>query len=109
MAQDLGREDVVGLVSGLEEVAAVPVGGKLHTVNPVCMYVFLERLAQCIPFEVLDQKRDGVGAGPCFAAVVAGPESVGVVSLTNKRAVGFGEFLYRRSLNSRVRRQEWIR
>ena len=60
------------------------------------MYVFLERLAQCIPFEVINQKRDRVGAGPCLAAVVAGPESVGVVSLTNKGAVGFSEFLYRR-------------
>ena len=55
----------------------------------------LERLAQGVPFEVLDQKRDGVGAGPCFATVVAGPESVCVVSLIDKGAVGLGEFFYR--------------
>jgi hypothetical protein len=59
------------------------------------MYV-LERLAQGVFFEVLDQLRDSVGVGPCFATVVAGPESVGIVSLIDKGAVGFKEFLYRR-------------
>jgi hypothetical protein len=56
----------------------------------------LERLAQGVFFEVLDQLGDGVWVGPCLAAVVAGPESVGVVCLTNKGAVGLDEFLYRR-------------
>jgi len=56
----------------------------------------LERLAQDVFFEVLDQLGDSVGIGPCFAAVVAGPESVGVVCLIDKGAVGFNEFLYRR-------------
>jgi hypothetical protein len=56
----------------------------------------LERLVEGVPFEVLNQERDSVGAGPCLATVVAGPESVGIVSLTNKGAVGLNEFLYRR-------------
>ena len=82
--------------SGFEEVAAVPVGVKLHTVNYFQLYVSLERLVENIPFEVLNQLRDSVGIGPCFATVVAGSESVGIVSLTNKGAVGFNEFLYSR-------------
>jgi hypothetical protein len=49
----------------------------------------LERLVEGVPFEVLNQERDSVGVGPCFAAVVAGSESVGIVSLTNKGAVEF--------------------
>jgi hypothetical protein len=57
---------------------------------------WLERLVEGVPFEVLNQKRDGVGVGPGVATVVAGPESVGVVSLIDKGAVGFNEFLYRR-------------
>jgi hypothetical protein len=36
------------------------------------------------------------GFGPGFAAVVAGSESVGIVSLINKGAVVLDEFLYRR-------------
>ena len=44
----------------------------------------------------LNQFRDSVWIGPGFAADVAGPETVGVVSLVNKGAVGFKEFLYRR-------------
>jgi len=48
------------------------------------MYVFLERLAQDVFFEALNQLRDRVGVGPCFAAVVAWSESVGVVSLMDK-------------------------
>ena len=56
----------------------------------------LERLAQGVFFEVFDQLGDSVGVGPGFAPVVAGPESVGVVSLIDKGAVGLGEFLYRR-------------
>ena len=39
--------------------------------------------------------RDSVGIDPCFAAVVAGSESVGVVSLIDKGAVVLDEFLYR--------------
>ena len=42
------------------------------------------RLVKGIPFEVFYQQRDGVGVGPCLAAVVAGSESVGVVSLIDK-------------------------
>jgi len=39
----------------------------------------------------------GIASGLVLALpVVAGPESVGVVSLIDKRAVGFSEFLYRR-------------
>jgi len=56
----------------------------------------LERLVEGIPFEVLDQLRDSVRFGPSLAPVVAGSESVGVVGLINKGAVGFKEFLYRR-------------
>ena len=52
------------------------------------MYV-LERLVEGVFFEVLDQLRDSVWTGPGFAPVVAGSESVGVVSLTNKGALGF--------------------
>jgi hypothetical protein len=36
----------------------------------------LEGLAQGIPFEVLDQERDGIGIDPCLAPVVAGSEPV---------------------------------
>ena len=46
----------------------------------------LERLAQDVFFEVLYQLRDSVGIDPCFATVVAGPQSVGVVSLIDKGA-----------------------
>jgi len=56
----------------------------------------LERLAQGIFFEVLNQLGDSVGIDPGFAAVVAGSESVGVVCLIDKGAVGFSEFLYGR-------------
>ena len=56
----------------------------------------LEGLVEGIPFEVLNQERDSVGIDPCLAAVVTGPESVGVVCLIDKGAVGFKEFLYRR-------------
>ena len=51
----------------------------------------LERLAQDVFFEVLDQLGDSVGVGPCFATVVAWSQSVRVVSLTNKEA-GFQNF-----------------
>ena len=54
----------------------------------------LERLVEGVPFEVLNQQRDSVRIDPCLAP--AWSESVGVVSLTNKGAVGFNEFLYRR-------------
>jgi hypothetical protein len=54
--------------------------------------LFLERLVEGIPFEVLNQNRDSVRIDPCFAAVVAGSESVGVVCLIDKGAVGFNEF-----------------
>jgi hypothetical protein len=47
----------------------------------------LERLAQGVPFEVLNQERDSVRIGPCFAPVVAWSEPVGVVSLIDKGAV----------------------
>jgi hypothetical protein len=56
----------------------------------------LKRLVEGVPFEVLDQNRDSVGIGPCLASVVTGYQSVGVVSLIDKGAVGFNEFLYRR-------------
>jgi hypothetical protein len=56
----------------------------------------LERLVEGVPFEVLNQQRDSVRIGPCLAPVVAGSESVGVVSLIDKGAVGLDEFLYRR-------------
>jgi hypothetical protein len=56
----------------------------------------LERLVEGVPFEVLNQLGDSVWIGPCLAAVVVGPESVGVVCLTDKGVVGFKEFLYRR-------------
>jgi hypothetical protein len=67
VSQDLGQEDIVGLVFGLEEVAAAFVSLKLHTVNPYipCMYV-------CI-FEVLDQEREGVGVGPSLPRLWPGP------------------------------------
>jgi hypothetical protein len=55
----------------------------------------LKRLVEGVFFEVLNQLRDSVGVGPGFAPVVAGPESVGIVSLIDKGAVGFNEFLYR--------------
>jgi hypothetical protein len=55
----------------------------------------LERLAQGVPFEVL-KERDSVRIGPGFAPVVAASQSVGVVSLIDKGAVGLNEFLYRR-------------
>jgi hypothetical protein len=42
------------------------------------MYVFLERLVESVFFEVLNQLGDRVGIDPCFAAVVAGPQAVGV-------------------------------
>jgi hypothetical protein len=95
MPQNLGQEDVVGHVSGE--------GGILHTTNAFhcqyeiqsCMYE-LERLAQGVPFEVLNQERDSVGIGPCLAAVVAWSESVGIVSLIDKGAVVLDKFLYRR-------------
>jgi hypothetical protein len=48
------------------------------------MYVVLERLVECIPFEVLDQERDRVGVGPCLGAVVAWSQSVRVVCLIDK-------------------------
>jgi hypothetical protein len=51
----------------------------------------LERLAQDIPFKVLNQLGDSVGVGPGFAPVVAGSQSVGVVCLIEKGAVGFEE------------------
>ena len=57
----------------------------------------LERLAQDVPFKVLNQLGDSVRIDPGFAPVVAGPESVGVVCLIDKGAVGFKEFLYRRA------------
>jgi hypothetical protein len=44
----------------------------------------LERLAQGIFFEVLDQLGDSVRVGPGFAPVVAGSEPVGIVSLLIK-------------------------
>ena len=56
------------------------------------MYEF-ERLVEGLPFEVLNQKRDSVWIGPCFAPVVTGSQSVGVVCLIDKGAVGFNEFL----------------
>jgi hypothetical protein len=56
----------------------------------------LERLVEGVPFEVLNQNRDSVGIGPCVAPVVTGSESVGVVCLIDKGAVGLDEFLYRR-------------
>jgi hypothetical protein len=56
----------------------------------------LEGLAQDVFFEVLNQNRDSVRIDPCFATVVAGSESVGIVSLIDKGAVGFDKFLYRR-------------
>jgi hypothetical protein len=56
----------------------------------------LERLAQDVFFEVFNQLGDSVGVGPGFAPVVAGLESMGVVGLIDKGAVGLGEFLYRR-------------
>jgi len=51
----------------------------------------LERLAQGIPFEVLDQLGDSVWIGPGFATVVAGSQSVGIVSLIDKGAGRGGE------------------
>jgi hypothetical protein len=55
----------------------------------------LERLVEGIPFEVLNQEGDSVGIGPGLAPVVAWSESVGVVSLIDKGAMGLDEFLYR--------------
>jgi hypothetical protein len=55
----------------------------------------LERLAQDVPFKVLNQLGDSVGIDSCLAAVVAGSESVGIVCLIDKGAVDFREFLYR--------------
>jgi hypothetical protein len=52
----------------------------------------LERLVEGVPFEVLDQNRDSVRVGPGLATVVTGSESVGVVSLIDKGAVGFNKF-----------------
>jgi hypothetical protein len=54
----------------------------------------LEQLVEGVFFEVLNQERDSVGVGPCFAAVVAGSEPVGVVSLIDKGAVGFNELAW---------------
>jgi hypothetical protein len=59
------------------------------------LYVFLERLVEGVFFEVLNQERDRIGVSPCLARVVAWSESVGVVSLIDKGAVGLNEFLYR--------------
>jgi hypothetical protein len=56
----------------------------------------LKRLVEGVFFEVLNQERDSVRIDPCLATVVAGSEPVGVVSLIDKGAVGFNEFLYRR-------------
>ena len=69
----------------------------------------LERLAESVPFEVLDQERDSVGVGPGLAAVVTGSEPVGIVSLTNKGAMGLDEFLYRRPEAAGKRGSGWIR
>jgi hypothetical protein len=69
----------------------------------------LERLAQDVFFEVADQLGESVGVGPGLAAVVAGSESVGVVSLIDKGAVGFNEFLYRRPEAAGKRGKGWIR
>jgi hypothetical protein len=52
----------------------------------------LERLAQDVFFEVLNQERDSVRIGPGLAAVVTGSKSVGVVCLIDKGTVGFNEF-----------------
>ena len=52
----------------------------------------LERLVEGVPFEVLNQERDSAGIDPYLAPVVAWSESVGVVSLIDKGAVGFNEF-----------------
>ena len=56
----------------------------IHTTDTfICQYEIqsciyeLERLAQDVFFEVLDQLGDSVRIDPCLAAVVAGPESVG--------------------------------
>ena len=43
-----------------------------------------KRLAQDVFFEVPDQLGDSVWVGPGFAPIVAGPESVGVVSLIDE-------------------------
>jgi hypothetical protein len=48
---------------------------------PVCYTIQsctheLERLVEGVPFEVLDQERDGIGIDPCLATVVAGSEPV---------------------------------
>jgi hypothetical protein len=48
---------------------------------------------QDVFFEILDELGDSVGVGPCFATVVAGSESVGVVCLIDKGAMGFKNFL----------------
>ena len=81
-------------VSGEERHTSIQL---IHPVSMiwVCMYE-LERLVEGVPFKVLNQERDSVWIDPCLAPVVAGPESVGVVGLINKGAVGFKEFLYRR-------------
>ena len=68
-----------------------PRGGK-----PLDVESGSKRLAQYVFFKVLNQERDSVRIDPGFAPVVAGSESVGVVCLVNKGAVGLGEFLYGR-------------
>jgi hypothetical protein len=72
----------------------------IHTTNTFIVSMIcleeLERLVEGIPFEVLNQLGDSVRIGPCLATVVAGSESVGVVGLINKGALGLDEFLYRR-------------
>jgi hypothetical protein len=60
----------------------------------------LERLVEGVPFEVLDQNRYSIGVGPGFSTVVAWSQSVGVVCLIDKGAVGFNEFFYSRRLNA---------
>ena len=69
----------------------------------------LERLVESVAFEVLNQLGDSFGVGPCFATVVAWSQSLGVVCLIDKGAVGFKEFLYRWRGSSRLRRRGWIR
>jgi hypothetical protein len=54
------------------------------------------RAASSPRLTIASSSGDSVGVGPGFAPVVAGSESVSSVSLTNKGAVGFKEFLYGR-------------
>ena len=54
--------------------------------------MFLERLVEGIPFEVLNQERDRVGVGPGLAPVVAWSQAVGVVCLIDKGAVVLDKF-----------------